>query len=95
MSKGLKALEYISNFTNFQNGYYKDKLDSIEKELKTLEIIKEKKVDVDTLMFYMRQQPNNKWALNSYNNWVDHNGINERKRLLTQEEYDLLKEVLL
>lgn len=41
MSKGLEALKYISHFTYFQYGSYKDKLDAIEKELKAFEIIKD------------------------------------------------------
>jgi hypothetical protein len=53
-----------------------------EKKLKALEIVKEKKVDVQMLI--------DRKNLNEYN-WCVH----EQSRALTQEEYDLLKEVLL
>lgn len=86
MSKFLEAFEYISHFTCFGNEYwnryYDDKLDAIEKGLKALEIIKEKKVDVRILLLVD--------SLYKYNNF------DSTKRIeLTQEEYDLLKEVLL
>ena len=69
MSKGLEILKMIRG----GNFYYKD-LDIIEKELKALEIIKEKKVDV--AIFF-------------------EDGCARHREKLTQEEYDLLKEVLL
>lgn len=61
MTKGLEALEELKLGANAYDWKY---LDTIEKELKALEIIK-KYIDIEY--------------------WTD----------LTQEEYDLLKEVLL
>lgn len=58
------------------------------KELKALEIIKMKKIDVG--LFYTiledNNQKNKKW---SYNFWQ------EKENKITKEEFDLLKEVLL
>lgn len=51
----------------------------IEKKLKVLEMIKEKKVNVKCIM--------SGWTLNKYNSYNSH-------MPLTQEEFDLLKEVL-
>lgn len=110
MSKGLEAFERISNHIEVSFDYSSDEDLSIiekelkrledleyafsslvkafnslskdnEKELKALEIIREKRVQVGDLLY----SPD----LESYNK--------ERYRLyqLTQEEYDLLKEVML
>ena len=86
MSKGLEALKDIKQLaTTIEFDYKKDKvfvkeeLDIIEKELKALEIIKNKKVDVSFLELGLEQ----------YNTNL------RKKHQLTQEEYDLLKEVLL
>lgn len=59
----------------------------IEKELKVLEIIKTKNVDIDYIKtcFYDR-----KGGFKDYNSWVGHDDDEE----LSQEEYYLLKEVL-
>ena len=75
MSKGLEAIQ------KYRDGFemLPSKIDIIEKELKALEIIKKKRVDVG---FLDRD-------LSSYNVGLP------RKHILTQEEYDLLKEVLL
>ena len=106
MSKGLEALkEFKSEFRPGVNVYANEYLDIIEKELKeydgaknhiealhkervenslklkALDIIKNKKVD--TVMFFWNV------SLRDYNN------IHSRKEKLTQEEYNLLKEVLL
>jgi hypothetical protein len=86
MSKGMEALEYISHFTCFWDGYYKDKLDAIEKELKAFEIIKKK--GLDTIIF------NN---LNDYDEYLEYCESSEAFKSLfeyTKEEFDLLKEAL-
>lgn len=57
----------------------------IHDELLALEIIKEKRVDVNDLMSFVK--------LKAYNNYVCACDDND-KRKLTQEEYELLKEVL-
>ena len=63
------------------------RLNIIEKELKALEIIKTKNVDIDYIKtcFYDK-----KGGFKDYNAWVGHDDDEE----LSQEEYDLLKEVL-
>jgi len=62
--------------------------DSREKKLKALEIIKEKRVDITTLFDCLNAE--------EYNRWVPVRSHYSYPPLeLTQEEYDLLKEVLL
>ena len=84
MSKGMEALKYISNFSSFWNGYYADKLASIENELRAFEIIKEHGVDVAELMIcqdYAR-----------YEAWFCENVKGRVK--LNEEEFNFLKKVL-
>ena len=66
---------------------YCEKFETIEKELKALQIIKTKNVDIDYIKtcFYDK-----KGGFKDYNAWVGHDDDEE----LSQEEYDLLKEVL-
>ena len=83
--KGLEALEKIRQFhKDWKLLFNKKELDIIEKELKALEIIKKKRVDIKDLINEFD------WSdgLTSYNERTNHIP-------LTQEEYDLLKEVLL
>ena len=63
------------------------RLNIIEKELKALEIIKTKNVDIDYIKtcFYDK-----KGGFKDYNALAGHYGYEE----LSQEEYELLKEVL-
>ena len=85
MSKGLEALKFISRFTNFQDGYYKDKLDSIEKELKALEIIKALGLDIG---WFQRN-------LNEGMTYEDYAFSNPRgKYYLTEQNFNILKETL-
>ena len=84
MSKGLEALQDIRLRLFIESEVQSKKvindLKTIEKELKALEIIKNKKVDIKYL--YYRANFN----LDKYNdNYIE---------TLTQEEIDLLKEVL-
>ena len=87
VSKQLKGfvLEFIKNglYRRFINGSF----DIIETALKALNIIKEKNVDIDYIKtcFYDR-----KGGFKEYNAYVEHDEDEE----LSQEEYDLLKEVL-
>ena len=84
MSKGLKALESLVETMPFAlietNSMKYVKI--IEKELKALEIIKNKKVNVSLL---------------SCSEWLDfyNQEIAYKEKELTKEEYDLLKEVML
>ena len=81
MSKGLEAFDNIKDeMLEWTEGYEED-LDIVEKELKALEIIKNKKVNVIILMGCDTIEEYNKHPLT----W----------NKLTQEEYELLKEVLL
>ena len=98
---GLEALEIVKYECGFAFGgtangdRVRESLPVIEKELKALEIIKAKKVDVDTFIFYTKQHNlNDEWVLRSYNDWVAGNEINLRKKILTKDEFDLLKEVM-
>ena len=82
---GLEKLKTIRHIHDMECG--KDKtidkdFDIIEKELKALEIIKEKKVNCYLLI--------NSENLKDYNECVD----DTTEKRLTQEEYDLLKEEL-
>ena len=77
MSKGLEALQRI------KNRLYPLEIEEtniIEKELKALEIIKEKRVDIG-------------WLIRSKNCSKYNLGVGE-SQALKKEEYDLLKEVL-
>ena len=79
MAKGLEALQEIK-IKPFSWEKLKDSLDIIEKELKALEIIKEKEVNIFIFL--------HSGDLETYNDMVEDN------RMLIQEEYELLKEVL-
>ena len=82
MSKGLEALENIKHYDT-RVGLHEKDYELIEKELKALEIIKERDVDVG----WLKRAGN----LYHYNMGM---GIKSYGALI-QEEYDLLKEVLL
>ena len=82
--KTLEALKFlVDNYGNFEFDF-----SIIEKSLKALAIIKEKRIDVD--LFYTIMEDENQidkfW---SYNFWQSN------KNKLTKEEFEILKEVLL
>lgn len=92
----IEALKVLKQLKDFVLGFIKNGLDRrfingsfdiIETELKALEIIKEKNVDIEYIKtcFY-----DEKGGLKEYNSWARHN---EDKELI-QEELDLLKEWL-
>lgn len=92
MSKGLEALEKILNQELVKSGKYRKTIRdiasvgqviTIHKELKALEIIKKKNFD----LFYLQDSKD----LEMYNDACDHF---RNLCYLTQEEYNLLKEVL-
>ena len=103
MSKELEALEafdevhcvaygmkvYDSNTVEaekiIETALKKQKQD--ENKLKALEIIKEKSVDIGFLQFCS--------FVDTYNKYILEHAWTKHTRTLTQEEYDLLKEVLL
>lgn len=102
MSKGLKVLKYL-RYCQIVNGIdcegnimldylfrVKEEIfNIIEKELKALEIIKNKRVDVLVLLTSIGNSMYKK-PLEIYNSYVFH--ISNAK--LTQQEFDLLREVL-
>jgi len=71
-----------------------DEFKCINKKLKSIEIIKEKRVDVSWLMkcFGFIENSTNEEECDYYNNNYE---AYRNSKPLTQEEYDLLKEVLL
>lgn len=69
----------------------KQDFDIVEKSLKALEIIKDKRVDVGWFIQCYNDYSNDKDRLMMYNQL----SIDDSGRDLTQQEYDLLKEVLL
>ena len=93
MSKGLEALwEYRLLVANYEDRWIKTTTehfikcaDVIEQELKALEIIKEK----DVSMYWLRHSK----SANDYNKFIL--TAKRQYQKLTQEEYDVLKEVLL
>ena len=80
MSEGLKALKDIRTWFGVHDYDQHKELDIIEKELKALEIIKNKQVQINRL--------NRSHSAKQYNLYLP------KEMHLTQEEYDLLKEVL-
>ena len=85
MSKGLKALEKIKGCLFWSDKGLND-IATIEKELKALEIIKNKNVHTRFI-----QMVNDKFTCEEYNKQF----AREPSEDLTQEEFDLLKKVLL
>lgn len=92
MSKGLEAFKRIKSYFNPKQLLTKEKtlndLDTIEKELKAFEIIKDKKVDVPFII--ENPEAENVFWYNSSFTGV----LCEGWRMISQEEYDLLREVL-
>ena len=82
MSKELEALECIVvDLTPIVKEHNKEEIEQLKKSLQALEIIKKKQVNVFVLLHS--------------GNLKIYNDIFEDNRKLTQEKYDLLKEVLL
>ena len=83
--KGLEALKDIREIFTCHDFDFIEKCDIIEKALEALEIIRDKKVFVANLIYHFENDDN----VINYNRscgWA--------KSELTQEEYELLKEVL-
>ena len=83
---GLEAIEKLRQLLAYEiDGInFMNEVEVIKKELKALEIIKKKRVDLDLLLKTFK-----------FNNYELYNfNIGNGARSLTQEEYDLLKEVL-
>ena len=83
MTKGFQALKDIGECLLLEGALddiNQERIGFIAKELRALEIIKTKKVNIKCII--------SGWLLGKYNSYKAHIS-------LTQEEYDLLKEVLL
>ena len=85
MSKGLEALKEIKRDYKYPSQYEEELFETIEKQLKALEIIKNKQVAVDEFIMCIKKADN---SLEEYNAFAGSNA-------LTKEEYELLKEVML
>lgn len=81
--EALKDIERVCRDSNYVADFYNQRLDIIETALKAFEIIKEKSVDTIRLLYCE--------SVEEYNNELTHPRNND---WLTQEEFDLLKEVL-
>ena len=102
MSRGLEALKRIAlkDFI-FNDDSSLNDIKIIKQELEALEVIRNKKVDVGYLTHLMIKHNDDKKSLQTYNmnvwtyayEWKD--CIIDKTMILTKEEYDLLREVLL
>lgn len=90
MSKGLEALKYLREC--LEQRYYKEQLDTIENELKALEIIKETRVDVGLIK--LSKDYDDYCSLEVIKILSVGEDMVVKQRGITKEEYDLLKEVL-
>lgn len=99
MSKCLDALANIKRekptffSAIYDGGMWEEDVETIEKELKALEIIKKKKVDTRALIAILKED----WTWEDYmreEDDVNTGGHQFSNIRLTQEEYDLLKEEL-
>ena len=82
MNKGLEALEYLKNKGMIHNNAIsRGCIEDIEKELKALEIIKRRLIDMQDLIITM--------TFSSFNQRRTLRGLLP----ITKEEYELLKEV--
>lgn len=88
MSKGLEALDILINqlemFDNTTKVSFESEYRTIEKELKALQIIKERRCNVADFII---DSPNCEGVMGDYEYWFN--------EMPTKEEYYLLKEVLL
>lgn len=98
MSKGLLALKSLVGNKFFMllgrthgKRQLANDIDIIQKALKALDIIKEKRVNIDALIKYIKTNAVDDIPLCWYNEYI---ALFEEDRCLTQKEYDLLKEVL-
>lgn len=90
----MKGLEALEKLTNYKCSRMSEKIkckETIEKELKALEIIKEKEIDTLYLIRLWRTSEKSDKDILWKFNWY----IRLEENKLTQDEYGLLKEVLL
>ena len=91
MSKGLEALKEYRKHQQGVNVYADELLDIVEKELKALEIIKRLPKDyTQTLLGFLKDE----WFKDeNYGDFISWGG-DETPILISEEEFNLLKEVL-
>ena len=94
MSEGLKELKEIELKWQYGAFTFIPNFELIKKELEALDIIKEKSVNVRNLIIYCFE------FKYTYQNYVESFNYGDNywelgKELLTEEEFNLLKEVLL
>ena len=91
MSKGIDALKHTKetfdnlNIKGIPTLYQKECLDTIEKELKALDILKNKQVNIHALLLHLKR----------FDKPDGYNIVIGSHYQLSQQEYSLLKEVLL
>lgn len=94
MSKGLEAFVDICQYMDFYcDTNTQDKQKIVEKELKALEIIKKKKVNVGCFIECCLSLSYEEY-IKQWGNWHEHIFKNISGEVLTQEEFNLLKEAL-
>ena len=87
---GLEALERIENEYSIDEAvFYKEYFEQVRKELKALEIIKEKGCDISWLKYCIKYCIKENLRVKAYNS-----GYHESDKKLTKEQFNLLKEVL-
>ena len=83
MNKELKALEKLTKIHSYDE--FNECYNIIENGLKALEIIKEKEINIHALLLHLKR----------FNSPEGYNVLVGDKYKITQEEYDVLEEVLL
>lgn len=88
MSKALEAIERIENEYSIDEAvFYKEDFRQVRRELKALEIIKDKRIDIEIFYTFFIEGNRN------YSFYDIHYGT-YGEYCLTETEFDLLKEVL-
>ena len=94
---GLEALNKIDNevlYGVYAQEHYSNEIETIRKELKALEIIKEKRVNIGTFIHLTKILKKDYEQCKALNNTFGANICETEKEFLTKEEFNLLKEVL-
>lgn len=99
MKKGIEAFKRIKENTtcyvsqDYDMTNYDADVEVVEKELKTLEIIKKKRINVDKLLFMIKDLKMDYEKCKNSNKYEFYHTCGS-KDYITQEEFDLLKKVL-
>ena len=92
---GLEALNKIDNevlYGVYAQEHYSNEIETIRKELKALEVIKEKRVNVGTFIHLTKILKKDYEQCKALNNTFGANIC--EKEILTEEEFNLLREML-